>query len=81
MHPSLDSGFFGRCAEPATSVLPQRADIVSRAAYVRFVPIVLQKSKIGRRQKSRESQILGDSAAVILCGADTKLRGRFSDER
>jgi hypothetical protein len=42
---------------------------------VRFAPIVLQG-------KFRESRILGDSAAAILCGADTKLRGRFlmSDE-
>ena len=45
------------------------------------VPIVLQKSKIGRHPKSRESRILGNSAAAMLCGADTKLRGRFSDER
>jgi hypothetical protein len=43
--------------------------------------IVLQKSKIERRQKSRENRILDNSAAAILCGADTKLRGRFSDEQ
>ena len=43
---------------------------------------MLQKSKIGRHLKSRESRILGDSAAAILCGADTKLSGCFlmSDE-
>jgi hypothetical protein len=49
--------------------------------YFRNVPIVLQKSKIGRHPKSRESRILGNSAAAMLCGADTKLSGRFSDER
>jgi len=43
--------------------------------------IVLQKSKIGPHLKSRESRFSGDSAAAILCGDDTKLRGRFSDER
>jgi len=42
---------------------------------------VLQKSKIGRHRKSRESRISDDSAAAILCGADTKLSGCFSDER
>jgi len=35
-----------RCAEQAMSALPQRADIVSRAADVRFVPILLQKSEV-----------------------------------
>src|ERR1700688_181428 len=43
--------------------------------------IVLQKSKIERRRKSRKSRFLDDSAAAMLCSADTKLRGRFSEKR
>jgi hypothetical protein len=54
---------------------------IGQACDVAYWQIVLQKSKIGRHRKSRESRILGDSAAAILCDADTKLRGRFSDER
>jgi hypothetical protein len=48
----------------AISALPQREDIVSSAAYVRFVPILLQKSKIERYQKSRESGFLDASTAA-----------------
>jgi len=59
------------------SAIPLIATELRTLMVVRFVPIVLQKSKIGRHRKSRESRILGDSAAAILCGADTKLRGRF----
>jgi hypothetical protein len=47
--PSVDFAFFGRCAELAKSALPQRAEVVSWAAYVRFVPIVLQKSQNAMR--------------------------------
>ncbi len=41
----------------------------------------LQKSKIERRQKSRESRFLGISIAARLLGADTKVRGRFCVKR
>src|SRR6476661_1317197 len=37
-HPSLSSDFFGRCAKQTMSAMPSRADIVSGAYYVRFVP-------------------------------------------
>ena len=67
--------------ETVRSGLPPKADSSRTSSHVRFVPIVLQKSKIGRHPKSRKSRILVDSAAAILCGADTKLRGRFSDGR
>jgi hypothetical protein len=39
--------------------------------------ILLQKSKIERRQKSRESRFLDSSTAATLCIADAKVRGRF----
>jgi hypothetical protein len=40
-----------------------------------------KKSKIERGQKSRKWSFLGYSAAAILCGAGTKVRGRFSEAR
>ena len=43
--------------------------------------IVLQKSKIERRRKSRKSCFLADTATAILRSADTKLRGRFCVKR
>ena len=36
------------------SALPLKADVAQRGRHVRFVPILLQKSKIERDQKSRE---------------------------
>jgi len=79
-HPEL--GHFQTSADAtAMSAFLPLATTERTSLEVRKVPIVLQKSKIGRHPKSRESRILGDSAAAMLCGADTKLRGRFSDER
>src|ERR1700732_563638 len=54
------------CEVSCESALSPLTDIVSKTDRVRKVPIVLQKSKIGRHRKSRESRILGDSAAAIL---------------
>jgi hypothetical protein len=42
---------------------------------------MLQKSKIQRRQKSRESQLLDISFAATILGADTKVRGGFCVKR
>jgi hypothetical protein len=42
-----------------------------------LVPILLKKSKIEQRQKSRESRFLADSIAAKLHGADTRVGGRF----
>src|SRR5450755_2949936 len=41
----------------------------------------LQKSKIERQQKSRESRFLDASTAATLCSADAKVRGRFCKEQ
>jgi hypothetical protein len=41
------------------------------------VPILLQKSKIERYRKSRESGFLDASTAATRCSADAKVRGRF----
>jgi hypothetical protein len=59
------------------SALPVKADIQRGSRNVRFVPILLQKSKIERHQKSRESRFLDASTAATLCSADAKVRGRF----
>jgi hypothetical protein len=45
------------------------------------VQILLQKSKIRRRQKSRESRFRDIAVAARLRGADTKVRGRFGVKR
>jgi hypothetical protein len=60
----------------------------SRGAYASFGlvltggcwSIVLKKSKIERRQKSRKCQFLDDSVAQMPRSADTKLHGRFSEK-
>jgi hypothetical protein len=46
-----------------------------------FWQILLQKSKIRRRQKSRESRFLDISIAARLVGADTKVHGRLGVKR
>jgi len=46
-----------------------------------FVPILLQKSKIERRRKSRESRCLDVSTAAMLARPDTKVRRRFCVKR
>jgi hypothetical protein len=61
----------------AMSPLLSEADIRAGLEDVWFVPILLQKSKIERHQKSRESRFLDASAAAMLCSADAKVRGRF----
>jgi hypothetical protein len=54
---------------------------VHRVRDVRLGSIVLQKSKIERRRKSRKSRFLADSTTAILRCAHTKLRGRFCVKR
>jgi hypothetical protein len=49
--------------------------------HVRFVPILLQKSKIERPGKSRESRFLDAPTAARLSGANTKVGGRFGMKR
>jgi hypothetical protein len=63
--------------QPATSGLPRSTDIVGPPRHVRVVPILLQKSKIERCQKSRESGFLDTSTAAIPRSADAKVRGHF----
>jgi hypothetical protein len=46
-----------------------------------FWRIALKKSKIERRRKTRKGEFLADSATAILRSADTKLGGRFSEQR
>src|SRR5450631_2252524 len=66
---------------PAHSALPLRTDIVTARRHVSKVPILLQKSKIRRSQKSRESRFRDIAVAARLRGADTKVRGRFGVKR
>jgi hypothetical protein len=40
-------------------------------------PILLQKSKIERPRKSRESWFLDASTVATLCSAGAQVRGRF----
>src|ERR1035437_8238984 len=47
----------------------------------RYWRIRLQKSKIKRHGKSRESRFLDISTAAKLCRADTKVRGHFCVKR
>jgi hypothetical protein len=49
--------------------------------HVRNVPILLQKSKIERRRKSREGRFLDAPAAARLSGANTKVGRRFGRKR
>jgi hypothetical protein len=46
-----------------------------------YWPILLQKSKIERPQKSRESRFLDAPAAARLSEANTKVGGRFGMKR
>jgi hypothetical protein len=50
-------------------------------ADVAYWPILLQKSKIERPGKSRESRFLDAPAAARLTGANTRVGGRFGIER
>ena len=59
------------------SALLRIADSSRTSRYVPKVPILLQKSKIERLRKSRESRFLETLAAAILSGANTKVGGRL----
>jgi len=60
------------------SVLTQRTNNSRWSGHVRFVPILLQKSKIEQPQKFRESPSLDFSAtAVSLFNATLEVRDRF----
>jgi len=50
-------------------------------ANVGFAPILLKKSKIERRQKSRENAFVIASNAATPFGADGKVGGRFRVKR
>src|SRR5260370_32916228 len=54
-----------------------KADSSRTSHHVRLVPILLQKSKIERCRKSRESGFLDTSTAGIPRSADAKVRGHF----
>jgi len=45
--------------------------------HVRFVPILLQKSKIEELRKPRESRVFDGFTAARPCRTDTAARGRF----
>jgi hypothetical protein len=61
--------------------IPLKADSSRTSRHVRNVPILLQKSKIERPRKSRESGFLDVSSAANLYRADRKDRGRFCVKR
>src|SRR6266404_10997 len=63
------------------SALPPKADSSRTSRHVRKVPILLQKSKIGRPRKSREGRFLDAAAAARFSGANTKAGGRFCMKR
>ena len=69
----------GRAA--GKSALPLITDFVRGHRHVSKVPILLQKSKIRRRQKSREGRFRDIAVAARLRGADTKVRCRFGVKR
>jgi K+-sensing histidine kinase KdpD len=50
---------------------------IEAGRHVSNVPILLQKSKIERCRKSRESGFLDTSTAAIPRSADAKVRGHF----
>src|ERR1700680_3900982 len=56
-------------------------DSSQTSCHVRKVPILLQKSKIERPQKSRESRFLGTSSAAKRRSSNTMAGGRFSAKR
>src|SRR3981189_2192622 len=59
------------------SALTRIPDSRQTSRHVRKVPILLQKSKIERCRKSRESGFLDTSTAAIPRSADAKVRGHF----
>src|SRR6266404_2947153 len=63
------------------SALPPKADSSRTSRHVRKVPILLQKSKIGRPRKSREGRFLDAAAAARFSGANTKAGARFCMKR
>ena len=58
-----------------------KADIARRSRHVRFVPILLKKSKNEWLQNSRECQFLVVSAPRNLCRTCTKVPGHFCANR
>ena len=60
---------------------PTKQTSTVAAARSVLCPILLQKSKIERPGKSRESRFLGAPAAARLSGANTKVGGRFGMKR
>jgi hypothetical protein len=70
-----------RLRDRSMSAVTQRADVPYNERHVRYVPILLQKSKIERPRKSRESRFLNASIAATLCSEDTKVGGRFCVKR
>ncbi|WP_154073387.1 hypothetical protein [Bradyrhizobium erythrophlei] len=63
------------------SALHPEADIAHARGHVSFVPILLQKSKIERRRKSRQGGFLDAPAAARLSGTNTKVGGCFGMKR
>jgi hypothetical protein len=63
------------------SGLPPVATELRTSLVVRFVPILLQKSKIEGRRKSRESRFLETLAAAMLSEANAKVGGRLGMKR
>jgi len=59
------------------SAVHPTTDIAKILRHVRFVPILLQKSKIEEARKSRENPFLDAAAAARLSGVNTKVGGRF----
>lgn len=60
------------------SAFVRLTDSSRTSRHVRKVSILLQKSKIQRRQKSRNHRFLDNFAAVMLSAADKKAGGRFT---
>src|SRR6266852_6424300 len=61
----------------ATSAFPLIETELRTLRDVSNVQILLQKSKIERRRKSRESRFLDATGAATPCSSDTEVRGRF----
>src|SRR5215208_2027559 len=63
------------------SALPQRTDITQDDHYICLGPILLQKSKIERRQKSRESRCRHEASwsfSAKRCSLTSRDVGKFS---
>jgi hypothetical protein len=58
-------------------VLARDDEVIEQSGDFRSWQILLQKSKIDRCQKSRESRFLDTSTVARLCSADVQVRGQF----